>query len=74
MFLYLIYPRVLRDYTSPNICLDDPLVFRDLSKPMGALEPDRLRQFVERYEDWKADAGSLQVKTRLDYGSYLYSN
>ena len=49
-------------------------MFRDLSKPMGALEPDRLRQFVDRYEDWKADDGSLQVKTSLDHGPFVYSN
>ena len=40
---------MLSDYTSPTIDLNDPAVFRDLSKPIGALHPPRLKQFVERY-------------------------
>lgn len=32
--------------------------FRDLSKPMGAQTPDRLRQFQKRYNEWDDPQGS----------------
>jgi hypothetical protein len=34
---YPVFPWVLCDYSSPTIDLDDPVVYRDLSRPMGAL-------------------------------------
>lgn len=40
-----VFPWVLRDYTSPELDLEDDATFRDLSKPMGALgHPDRLAE------------------------------
>jgi hypothetical protein len=51
---YPVFPWVLSDYTSPEINLDDPAVYRDLSKPVGALNPSRLKQFVERYEGFES--------------------
>jgi hypothetical protein len=48
---YPVFPWVIADYTSENIDLDDPIVYRDLSKPIGALNPDRLAQLLERYKD-----------------------
>lgn len=41
---------VITDYTSETIDLNDPSIYRDLSKPIGALNPERLQQFIERYE------------------------
>jgi hypothetical protein len=43
-------PWVLADYTSKKLDLSDPQTFRNLSKPVGALNPDRLKFFLERYE------------------------
>jgi hypothetical protein len=37
-------PWVLQDYTSQTLDLNDPKVYRDLSKPIGALEPKRLER------------------------------
>lgn len=37
-------PWVLQDYTSHAIDIQDPSVYRDLSKPIGALEPKRLER------------------------------
>jgi hypothetical protein len=34
---YPVFPWVLRDYESETLDLTNPAVFRDLSKPMGAL-------------------------------------
>jgi factor associated with neutral sphingomyelinase activation len=39
---------VLADYVSPTLDLDNPAVFRDLSKPVGALNPARLEEFRRR--------------------------
>ena len=38
---YPVFPWVLADYSSASINLDDPDVYRDLSKPVGALNPTR---------------------------------
>jgi hypothetical protein len=51
---YPVFPWVLSDYTSQEIDLDDASVYRDLSKPVGALNPSRLKQFVERYEGFES--------------------
>jgi len=31
--------------------------FRDLSRPMGAQTPERLKQFEKRYTDWDDPTG-----------------
>lgn len=46
---YPVFPWVLCDYTSEELDLDDPRIYRDLSKPMGAIGESRSRQFTERY-------------------------
>eukprot|EP00727_Mastigamoeba_balamuthi_P004853 m51a1_g14366 hypothetical protein (2192) ;mRNA; f:232687-241228 len=48
---YFVFPWVLTDYSSEKIDLRDVLVFRDLSKPVGALNPARLDNFIARYEE-----------------------
>jgi hypothetical protein len=47
---YPVFPWVLADYTSEALDLSDRGVYRDLTKPVGALNPDRLAQLVERYQ------------------------
>ncbi|BBN03886.1 factor associated with neutral sphingomyelinase activation [Marchantia polymorpha subsp. ruderalis] len=44
-----VMPWVLSDYKSKILDLSDPSVFRDLSKPIGALNPSRLALFQQRY-------------------------
>ncbi|CAL7951198.1 unnamed protein product [Xylocopa violacea] len=46
---YPIMPWILQDYTSVKLDLNDPSIYRDLSKPIGALEPNRLERLKERY-------------------------
>mmetsp|Transcript_6052 Transcript_6052/g.6750 ORF Transcript_6052/g.6750 Transcript_6052/m.6750 type:complete len:935 (-) Transcript_6052:159-2963(-) len=48
---YPVFPWVLADYTSPSIDLRDHTVYRDLCQPIGALNPDRLRDCKTRYMD-----------------------
>jgi len=45
---YPVFPWILSDYVSKEIRLSDSNVYRDLTKPIGALEPKRLAQFLER--------------------------
>ena len=50
---YPVMPWVLADYKSQEIPdLNDPKNFRDLSKPVGALNPDRLQDFIERFNSF----------------------
>lgn len=48
---YPIFPWVIADYTSDVLDLNDPEVYRDLRKPVGALTKDRLNTLKERYKD-----------------------
>lgn len=48
---YPIMPWVLSNYHSEEIPdLTNPENFRDLTKPMGALNPSRLEDFIERFD------------------------
>ncbi|KAI8929223.1 hypothetical protein BC831DRAFT_6016 [Entophlyctis helioformis] len=68
---YPVFPWVLSDYKSPLIDLTDPSVYRDLTKPIGALNPARLAGFLERYNAFEDPEG--QVKKFL-YGSHYSSS
>ncbi|ETW10340.1 hypothetical protein H310_00664 [Aphanomyces invadans] len=46
---YPVFPWILADYTSQTLDLSRPTTFRDLSKPMGALDLPRLEFFKQRY-------------------------
>eukprot|EP00466_Bigelowiella_natans_P017310 jgi/Bigna1/91634/estExt_fgenesh1_pg.C_1100004 len=52
---YPVFPWVLKDFTSRRLDLNDPKVFRDLSKPIGALETNRLRTFRKRMREMPAE-------------------
>jgi len=45
---YPVYPWVVADYSSTTLDLENPNTFRDLSKPVGALNKDRLDYYLER--------------------------
>ncbi|EFC42183.1 BEACH domain-containing protein [Naegleria gruberi] len=48
---YPVFPWVIADYTSKTLDLNNPNTFRDLRKPIGALNPNRLEGFKQRYYD-----------------------
>ena len=48
---YPIFPWILKDFKSDVIDLRNPECFRDLSKPVGALNPKRLEMFHARYRE-----------------------
>lgn len=47
---YPVFPWIIADYESEILDLTDPASYRDLSKPMGALNPERLKMYQERYK------------------------
>ncbi|XP_028409384.1 neurobeachin-like [Dendronephthya gigantea] len=49
---YPVFPWVLKNFTSEKLDLHDPNNYRDLSKPIGALNPERLGQFLDRFNSW----------------------
>ena len=66
---YPIFPWILTDYVSPELDLSNHSVFRDLSKPMGALNPDRLKTIIKKYKGLLEDTSV----PAFHYGSH-YSN
>jgi len=48
---YPVFPWVIQDYTSPNLNLEDPTVYRDLAKPIGAVNAERLSSLKARREE-----------------------
>ncbi|XP_029767845.1 neurobeachin-like [Terrapene carolina triunguis] len=56
---YPVFPWVLTNYESEELDLTLPGNFRDLSKPIGALNPKRAVFYAERYETWEDDQTPL---------------
>ncbi|XP_037545772.1 lipopolysaccharide-responsive and beige-like anchor protein [Nematolebias whitei] len=50
---YPVFPWVITNYDSAELDLTLPSNFRDLSKPIGALNPKRAAFFSDRYESWE---------------------
>ncbi|KAE9314603.1 hypothetical protein PF001_g8193 [Phytophthora fragariae] len=62
---YPVFPWVLADYDSEVLDLTDPDVYRDLSKPMGALR--REEEFRARYEGLMESIGTVQGEESADH-------
>jgi factor associated with neutral sphingomyelinase activation len=45
-----VFPWIIADYKSTTLDFNDEKIYRDLSKPIGALNPKRLNDFLERYK------------------------
>uniref|UniRef100_A0AAY4E3P8 FAN protein n=1 Tax=Denticeps clupeoides TaxID=299321 RepID=A0AAY4E3P8_9TELE len=48
---YPVFPWVISDYSSPRLDLNNPASFRDLTRPVGALNTERLERLLARYRD-----------------------
>lgn len=48
---YPVFPWVIADYTSAELDLTNPKSYRDLTKPVGALNSDRFEKLKARYEE-----------------------
>jgi len=66
---YPVFPWVLKDYVSDELDLNNEASYRDLSKPMGAQNEERLKQFQARYEafDDVEDEGTDEVTLKELY-------
>ncbi|XP_052124935.1 neurobeachin isoform X3 [Frankliniella occidentalis] len=53
---YPVFPWVLTNYESRELDLSQPSNYRDLSKPIGALNPSRRDYFEERYNTWEHES------------------
>ncbi|CAI5739049.1 unnamed protein product [Hyaloperonospora brassicae] len=62
---YPVFPWVLSNYGDSTLDLSDPANFRDLSKPVGALNANRLEEYWERYYSFDDP-----VIPRFLYGSH----
>jgi hypothetical protein len=51
---YPVLPWIIADYSSQCLDLSSPSTFRDLSKPIGALNAQRLKGFIERANDLRS--------------------
>uniref|UniRef100_A0A3Q1D217 Neurobeachin-like protein 2 n=1 Tax=Amphiprion ocellaris TaxID=80972 RepID=A0A3Q1D217_AMPOC len=67
---YPVFPWVLCDYTSPDLDLENPAVFRDLSKPIGVVNPRHAQNVREKYESFEDPTGTID---KFHYGTH-YSN
>ena len=48
---YPVFPWVLSNYYSEDLDFNDKNNYRDLSKPIGALNPTRLKSLLDRYKE-----------------------
>ncbi|XP_069552207.1 neurobeachin-like protein 2 isoform X1 [Brachyistius frenatus] len=67
---YPVFPWILCDYTSTVLDLEDPSVFRDLSKPIGVVNPRHAQNVREKYESFEDSTGTID---KFHYGTH-YSN
>ena len=65
---YPVFPWIISDYTSDTLDFNDSSIFRDLSKPIGALNPARLEYFKTRRDDMPEEM--YQGKYPFLYGTH----
>nr|CAH8853482.1 unnamed protein product [Trichobilharzia regenti] len=53
---YPIFPWVISNYDASELDLSSPSNYRDLSKPIGAINPKRKAFFDERYNNWEDES------------------
>ncbi|XP_011847880.1 PREDICTED: neurobeachin-like protein 1 [Mandrillus leucophaeus] len=67
---YPVFPWILQDYTSEELDLNNPAVFRDLSKPIGVVNEKNAKAMREKYENFEDPMGTID---KFHYGTH-YSN
>lgn len=67
---YPIFPWVLADYTSDTLDLTDSKTFRDLSKPIGVVNPKNEAEVRSKFEHFEDPTGAIP---KFHYGTH-YSN
>ena len=64
---YPVFPWILTDYTSAELDLNNPDVYRDLTKPIGALNEKRAKEIKERYDLFVDPSGTIP---KFHYGTH----
>jgi len=64
-------PWVLKDYKSKVLNLEDPNSYRDLSKPIGALNEKRLQDYRRRYQDTPPEADKFLYGSHYSCPGYV---
>lgn len=53
---YPVFPWVIKDYESSELRLDDPEIYRDLRRPIGAQTPEMIQRARATYDGWDSKA------------------
>ncbi|XP_078407580.1 neurobeachin-like protein 1 isoform X1 [Cetorhinus maximus] len=67
---YPVFPWILSDYTSEELDLNNPEVFRDLSKPIGVANEKNAKAVREKFDYFEDPTGMID---KFHYGTH-YSN
>ncbi|XP_072337816.1 neurobeachin-like protein 1 isoform X1 [Scyliorhinus torazame] len=67
---YPVFPWILSDYTSEELDLNNPEVFRDLSKPIGVVNEKNAKAVREKFDNFEDPTGTID---KFHYGTH-YSN
>ena len=67
---YPVFPWVVSDYTSKSLDLNNPASFRDLSKPIGALNDARLNDFQQRFRSMPPKDDEMGIPPPFMYGTH----
>ncbi|CAF4116210.1 unnamed protein product [Rotaria sp. Silwood2] len=64
---YPIFPWILKDYTSQVLDINNPNVFRDLSRPIGIQNPKHIDEVKLKYESFDDPTGLIR---KFHYGTH----
>lgn len=67
---YPVFPHIIADYESSILDLTNPATFRDLSRPIGALNKQRLQHFKDRCRSMPPADPSLGIPPPFLYGTH----
>ncbi|XP_044255553.1 neurobeachin isoform X11 [Tribolium madens] len=71
---YPVFPWVLTNYETKELDLSQPSNYRDLSKPIGALNPNRRAYFEERYSTWEHESiPPFHYGTHYSTAAFVYN-
>ncbi len=68
---YPVFPWVLSEYSGATLEISNPNVYRDLSKPIGALNPQRLEMYRKRMRDMPHDGQEFLYGTHFSTPGYV---
>ncbi|KAK8770711.1 hypothetical protein V5799_012829 [Amblyomma americanum] len=67
---YPVFPWILADYTSPKLDFEDPAIYRELSRPIGIINPKNIEEVKAKYDSFVDITGTVE---KFHYGTH-YSN